>query len=94
MLTMTGMTVVISRIGSMAQTLQIAGGAYLIELGTRAWLDLRSPLQATSAPGGGGDGPSLCLGARRGILVCLSNPKARGSADAAQGTARASPSIR
>jgi threonine/homoserine/homoserine lactone efflux protein len=74
-LTMTGMALVLSRIGGLAQALQIAGGLYLIYLGVRTWLDASAPLGAADA-GEGADASGFGTGARRGLLMCLSNPKA------------------
>lgn len=72
-LTMTGLAVVLSRIGWLTRALQLAGGAYLIYLGIRTWLDASAPLRATVGDGGVSD---FMTGARRGFLMCLSNPKA------------------
>lgn len=74
-LTMTGMAVVLSRIGGLAQALQIAGGLYLVYLGVRTWLDAGAPLRAGDAAEGA-DTSDFGTGAWRGLLMCLSNPKA------------------
>ncbi len=72
-LTMTGLAVVLARVGWLARALQVAGGAYLIYLGIRTWMDSSAPLRATA---GRGDPSEFATGARRGFLMCLSNPKA------------------
>ena len=72
-LTMTGMAVVVSQIGGLAQALQIAGGAYLVYLGVRTWLDASAPLLGTTADE---RASSFGKGLRRGFIMCLSNPKA------------------
>ena len=73
LLTMTGMAVVISRIGGLAQALQIAGGAYLIYLGVRTWLNASASPRIAAEDG---DASNFAAGTRRGLLMCLSNPKA------------------
>ena len=72
-LTMTGLAVVLARIGWLARALQVAGGGYLIYLGIRTWLDASAPLRAAA---GSSDTSGFATGARRGFLMCLSNPKA------------------
>ena len=72
-LTMTGLAAVLARVGWLARALQVTGGAYLIYLGVRTWLDASVLLRVTV---GHGDTSGLATGARRGFLMCLSNPKA------------------
>jgi len=69
-LTMTGLALILTRIGWLARLVQIAGGCYLIYLGLRSWLSA-TPAAATHptlADGG-------LRGFRTGFLVNMSNPK-------------------
>jgi threonine/homoserine/homoserine lactone efflux protein len=70
-LTMTGLALILTRIGWLASLIQIAGGCYLIYLGLRSWL---SEIPATATHPASADGVGL-RGFRTGFLVNLSNPK-------------------
>jgi threonine/homoserine/homoserine lactone efflux protein len=70
-LTMTGLALLLSQIGWLSAALQIAGGAYLVYLGVRAWLD-QEP--STGRDTSRSDG-SLWSGLRSGAIVNLANPK-------------------
>jgi threonine/homoserine/homoserine lactone efflux protein len=71
-LTMTGLALVLTRIGWLASLIQIAGGCYLVYLGVKAWL-ASAPATSTqdrvAAPSG------ALRGVRMGLIVNLSNPK-------------------
>lgn len=72
-LSMTGLAIVLQRIGWLAQALQMAGGLFLIHLGVRAWRE------AGARPSAGPStlyGDRIMRGLRMGVLVNLSNPKA------------------
>lgn len=70
-LSMTGLGLLISRIGWFVTLVQIAGGAYLIYLGISAWLRIPdAELQSK-----GINAVSAVHGFRTGLLVELSNPK-------------------
>jgi threonine/homoserine/homoserine lactone efflux protein len=71
-LTMTGLSLLLARVGWLASAIQIGGGLYLVYLGISAWL---SGTRST-AEGSGGRERSFLSGLRVGTLVCLSNPKA------------------
>lgn len=71
-LTMTGLGLVLTRVGWLATVIQIAGGCYLIYLGIMAWLNTQ-PI--ASAPGRGIAPTSASRGLRMGMIVNLSNPK-------------------
>jgi threonine/homoserine/homoserine lactone efflux protein len=70
-LTMTGLALVLTRVGWLASLIQIAGGAYLVYLGVMAWLSAKpataQPLPSTQH--------GALRGLRMGMLVNLSNPK-------------------
>ncbi len=71
-LTMTGLALVLTRVGSLARFVQIAGGCYLVYLGLLAWLASKTATrekQSASAP------RTSLQGLRMGIIVNLSNPK-------------------
>jgi threonine/homoserine/homoserine lactone efflux protein len=71
-LTMTGLALVLTRVGGLARSVQLAGGCYLIYLGLSAWLaskPARVETQPASARSTG------LQGFRMGIIVNLSNPK-------------------
>lgn len=70
---MTGLSVVLSRIGWLASFVQVAGGLFLIYLGIQSWLrpsasKLRSPALSSD--------DTFARGLRLGLLINLSNPKA------------------
>ncbi len=71
-LTMTGLAVLLTRIGWLASLVQVAGGCYLIYLGIMAWRSSgpASIIQQTSLETRG-----AWRGFRMGLLVNLSNPK-------------------
>jgi threonine/homoserine/homoserine lactone efflux protein len=72
-LTMTGLTLVVSRVHWLAGVIQVAGGGYLLYLGGKAWVEggaEPAPEQAKGAPAG------PLRGWRMGMIVNLSNPKA------------------
>lgn len=71
-LTMTGLALLLSRIGWVASLVQIAGGCYLVYLGAIAWLSSR--LEAATQQQRPASRRAL-HGFRMGILVNLSNPK-------------------
>lgn len=71
-LSMSGLALLLTRIGWLAGTVQIAGGLFLVYLGIKSWLH-----RPTAE---GGDGiplahDSFTRGLRHGLLVNLSNPK-------------------
>lgn len=70
-LSMTGLAIIMTRVGWLASFVQIAGGCYLIYLGVRAWLSdgVKETIQQQANSG------SLKRGLRMGALVNLSNPK-------------------
>jgi threonine/homoserine/homoserine lactone efflux protein len=70
-LSMTGLALVLTRVGWLASAVQILGGCYLVYLGVMAWLsnDARETRQQ-QVPSG-----NLAVGFRMGALVNLSNPK-------------------
>lgn len=70
-LTMTGLALVLTRIGWLASLIQIAGGCYLVYLGVTAWLGSQpsATVQERGAPVG------TLRGLRMGLIVNLSNPK-------------------
>ncbi len=71
-LTMTGLALILTRIGWLAWLVQIAGGCYLIYLGLRAWLGAK-PAEAENIAGTSRGG--ILRGLRMGTIVNLSNPK-------------------
>lgn len=71
-LTMTGLGLVLTRVGWLATVIQIAGGCYLIYLGIMAWLNTQP---VATAPGRGIAPASASRGLRMGMIVNLSNPK-------------------
>lgn len=72
LLSMTGLALVLTRIGWLAHAVQIAGGCYLIYLGVMAWLSSGpQAIDAQQSPGANG----VWRGFRTGLLVNLSNPK-------------------
>ncbi|MBD0417320.1 LysE family translocator [Oryzicola mucosus] len=71
-LTITGLSIALTRIGWLASLVQIAGGCYLIYLGVKAWLGARHTLSPESR---GSAHDSAISGLRTGIIVNLSNPK-------------------
>jgi threonine/homoserine/homoserine lactone efflux protein len=71
-LTITGLSIALIRIGWLASIVQIAGGCYLIYLGVKAWLGAKhspSPERQGSAH------ETALYGFRTGIIVNLANPK-------------------
>jgi RhtB (resistance to homoserine/threonine) family protein len=68
---MAGLSVVLATLTWLATGLRIAGGAYLIYLGVRAWLAARQPLteQRATAPA------DIRRAYRRGLMTNLTNPK-------------------
>jgi threonine/homoserine/homoserine lactone efflux protein len=73
LLSMTGLALVLTRIGWLAHAVQIAGGFYLIYLGVMAWLS--SGPQAGNGQQQQPSANGLWRGFRTGMLVNLSNPK-------------------
>jgi threonine efflux protein len=71
-LAMTGFALVITRVGWVTSTIQIAGGCYLIYLGLSAWLT--HPVDSGTRPIRI-DARSFGRGLRTGLLVELANPK-------------------
>lgn len=71
-LTMTGLALVLARVGWLATVIQVAGGCYLVFLGVKAWLTatpLESPEPSDSRSG------KVLRGLRVGSIVNLANPK-------------------
>lgn len=71
-LAMTGFALVITRIGWLMNTIQIAGGCYLIYLGLAAWLAPPAPPAEEVVKT---EARSIGRGLRMGLLVELANPK-------------------
>ena len=71
-LTMTGLSLLLTKVGWLASAIQIGGGLYLVYLGIGAW---RSGGNSAGEEGGRRERGFLA-GLRIGTLVCLSNPKA------------------
>lgn len=71
-LTMTGLALVLTRIGWLARFVQMAGGGYLIYLGLSAWLAWK-PAATEKQPASAPRTPRQ--GLWMGIIVNLSNPK-------------------
>lgn len=72
-LSMTGLTLVLSQVGWLASLVQIAGGVFLIYLGLQSWLRPRKEAGTyVSMP----THDAFSRGFRIGLLVNLSNPKA------------------
>jgi threonine/homoserine/homoserine lactone efflux protein len=71
-LTITGLSIALTRVGWLASVVQIAGGCYLIYLGVKAWLGAKHTLPPGSR---GAAQDSATKGLRTGIIVNLSNPK-------------------
>lgn len=69
---MTGLALMLTRIGWLASLIQIAGGCYLVYLGVMAWLATKP---ATTAQGFGVAPAGTLRGLRMGLIVNLSNPK-------------------
>lgn len=71
-LSMTGLALVVTRVGWLVTFVQIAGGCYLVYLGLSAWFG-----RAARTPGGSGspDVAGAARGFRMGLVVELSNPK-------------------
>lgn len=70
-LSMTGLALVLTRVGWLASAVQILGGCYLVYLGVMAWLsDDATETRQQQVPSG-----NLAVGFRMGALVNLSNPK-------------------
>jgi len=72
-LSMTGLAVVLSRIGWLAASVQVAGGLFLIYLGIQSWL--RPNASKPRSPTLSSD-DTLARGLRLGLLINLFNPKA------------------
>ena len=72
-LSLTGLALVITRIGWLATLVQVAGGGYLIYLGVTAWLTSHAaePVACNGRPGR----HDSLRGFRMGAIVELSNPK-------------------
>jgi threonine/homoserine/homoserine lactone efflux protein len=70
-LTMTGLALLLARIGWLSAALQIAGGCYLICLGLKAWLNGDSRPHGETSRGVG----SFRSGLQSGAIVNLANPK-------------------
>ncbi|KQT64361.1 threonine transporter [Aureimonas sp. Leaf460] len=71
-LTMTGLALVLTRIGWLASLIQIAGGCYLVYLGVMAWLRTQPSAAVRERDGAT---ISMLRGMRMGLIVNLSNPK-------------------
>jgi len=71
-LTMTGLALLLTRVGWLASLIQIAGGCYLVYLGIMAWLTAGPAATARQTPS---TSHGACRGLRMGMLVNLSNPK-------------------
>jgi threonine/homoserine/homoserine lactone efflux protein len=71
-LTIAGLSVLLTRVGWLASLVQVAGGCYLVYLGVKTWLEAKpKPLGERSVP----PQKSAQDGFRMGIIVNLSNPK-------------------
>lgn len=71
-LTIAGLSVLLTRVGWLASLVQVAGGCYLIYLGVKTWLEARpKPLGERSVP----PRKSAQEGFQMGTIVNLSNPK-------------------
>jgi len=71
-LTMTGLALVLARVGWLANVIQAVGGCYLVYLGSMTWLTaktVKTPPQVGLAPN------DALRGLRMGLIVNLSNPK-------------------
>lgn len=71
-LSMSGLALVLNKIGWLAGLVQIAGGLFLIYLGVRSWLHCPAPEELGSQRLVQNH---FCRGLRLGALVNLSNPK-------------------
>ncbi|MGU3575551.1 LysE family translocator [Brucellaceae bacterium C25G] len=71
-LSMTGLALILTRIGWLAHMVQIAGGCYLIYLGLMAWRPVKSDNSSSQQPLAQ---PNRLRGFRMGLFVNLSNPK-------------------
>jgi threonine/homoserine/homoserine lactone efflux protein len=71
-LTMAGLSLLLTRVGWLASAIQVAGGLYLVYLGIGAWTNGHKSMAEDSRPRDRG----FLAGLRIGTLVCLSNPKA------------------
>lgn len=71
-LSMTGLALIITRVGWLVTIIQVAGGCYLIYLGLSAWL---SRTAKTLDSSGRPSAISAARGFRMGLIVELSNPK-------------------
>ena len=70
-LTMTGLALVLQRVGWLATAVQIAGGAYLVYLGIAAWRSGNTAHAVTASD----QQIDVWRGLRMGLVVNLSNPK-------------------
>jgi threonine/homoserine/homoserine lactone efflux protein len=71
-LTIAGLSVLLTRVGWLASLVQVAGGCYLVYLGVKTWLEAKPNASGErSAPPQKSDQD----GFRMGIIVNLSNPK-------------------
>lgn len=70
-LSMTGLALLITRVGWLMTALQIAGGCYLIYLGLQSWFSPAMTAPSENRPNAGGAARGLCMG----LLLELSNPK-------------------
>jgi RhtB (resistance to homoserine/threonine) family protein len=68
---MAGLSVVLSTLTWLAAGLRLAGGAFLIYLGVRAWLAARTPLPDDAQPAP----QDLWRAVRTGLVTNLTNPK-------------------
>jgi threonine/homoserine/homoserine lactone efflux protein len=68
---MTGLALILTRVGWLASLVQITGGCYLVYLGVMAWLSDGTGSTVTQQA----DSGSFRRGLRMGALVNLSNPK-------------------
>ena len=71
-LTMTGLSLLLTQVGWLASAIQIGGGLYLVYLGVGAWKSGGKGV----AEGAARRERCFLAGLRIGTLVCLSNPKA------------------
>jgi len=72
-LSMTGLAMVLSRIGWLTESVQVAGGLFLIYLGFQSWLrpNASKPRSLVLS-----SDDTFARGLRLGVLINLSNPKA------------------
>lgn len=71
-LSMSGLVLLLTRVGWLAGAVQVAGGLFLVYLGVKGWLHRSAPNDVGGIPLAQ---DSFARGLRLGLLVNLSNPK-------------------